>query len=130
MAASGNIAVGEITKDMVNSLSISSLPTTPAEWKHWRKQVSNSLGRLAKQGLLERVKGKKGTYCRPGTQQQNDRANCGDDLITLETPQAYDEAQRSRWLAFRKANRMPPPENPSDPMPIGWPCGLVKVRRI
>ena len=54
--------VDEITKELVKSLSISPLPSTPAEWEPWNKQVSNELGRLVKRGILVRVKGKKGVY--------------------------------------------------------------------
>ena len=59
LAASGTFTVEEITREVVKSSSISSPPTTPGEWQSWRKQVSNKLSRLAKQGLLERVNGKK-----------------------------------------------------------------------
>ncbi len=66
--------VDEITQAVVKSMRISPLPAAKEDWEPWRKQVSNSLGRLTKQGLLERVLGKKGTYCRPGALQEPKQA--------------------------------------------------------
>ena len=54
--------VGEITKELVKSLSISPLPSTPEEWELWKKRVSNELSRLVKNGKLFRGNGKNGTY--------------------------------------------------------------------
>ncbi|MFA4901309.1 MAG: hypothetical protein WC600_01050 [Desulfobaccales bacterium] len=65
-AASGTFTVDEIAREVVKSPSISPPPTTPEEWESLRKLVSNRLGRLEKKGLLERVNGKKGNYCRAG----------------------------------------------------------------
>jgi hypothetical protein len=66
LSASGTFTVDEIAKEVVKSSSISPHPATPEEWHSLRKKVSNELGRLVRRGRLERVKGKKGVYCRPG----------------------------------------------------------------
>ena len=60
MATSGEFTIDQITKDVMQSLSISPVPATKEEWEPWRKQISNCLSRMAKKNLLIRVRGKKG----------------------------------------------------------------------
>lgn len=130
MAASREFTVDEITKDVVKSPSISPHPATPEEWQPWRTRVSNTLGRLAKQGLLERVQGKKGTYRRASTSTETDQADVVAKSIIPETPQVEAAFQKDRWLSFREANRMKPPETPGEPLTINLPLHLEREFRV
>ncbi|HAY22655.1 MAG TPA: hypothetical protein DCY27_10925, partial [Desulfobacterales bacterium] len=130
LAASGPYTVEEITKDVVKSLSISPYPTTPEEWQSWRKQVSNNLGRLSKQGVVERIKGKKGTYRRAGTSTETDQPEVIAESIIPETPQVDAPFQKERWFSFREANRMRPPETPGEALTINLPLHLEREFRV
>lgn len=79
LANSGEFTVEEITHDLVKSSSISPNPTTPEEWASLRKRVSNRLGRLVNKGLLERVNGKTGIYCRAGYKPEQTQAYSPED---------------------------------------------------
>ena len=114
----------------MKSPSISPHPATPEEWQPWRKQVSNNLGRLVKKGLLERVKGKKGIYRRAGNSPETDQADVVVDSIIPETPQVDAAFQKDRWLSFREANRMRPPETPGEPLTINLPLELEREFRV
>jgi hypothetical protein len=103
-AASGPFTVEEITREVVKLPSVSPLPATPKEWESWRKRVSNKLGRLVKKGLLERVKGKKGIYCRAGDAPEQ----------TITRP-SKDEADNGRLSILRTIPK---------PIPMRLPLGL------
>jgi hypothetical protein len=129
-ATGREFTVEEITREMVQSSSISPHPATPEEWKSWRKRVSNKLGRLVKKGLLERVNGKKGIYRRPGTPPETDPAVVVDESTTLETNQVDAEGQMASWLSFRETNRMRLPEIPGEPLDIHLPLEIGREIRV
>jgi hypothetical protein len=128
LAAKETFTVDEITRDVVNSPSISPYPATPEEWKSWRKRVSNKLRRLVEQGELVRIK--KGFYHIAGTPRETDPAAVVDESSTLETNQVDAEGQMARWLSFREANRMRPPETPGEPLDIHLPLELGREFRV
>jgi hypothetical protein len=130
LATTGGFTVGEITPVVVKSLGISPLPTTEDEWRHRRKLVSNVLNRLVKKGLLVSVEGKKGVFRRAGLPEENQETNAGQDSIILETTRVDTEGERARWLAFREANRMKPPETHGRPLHILWPLDLQKEAQV
>jgi hypothetical protein len=130
LADSREFTVDEITKDVVKSPSISPYPTISEKWQSWRKQVSNKLGRLVKKGLLERVKGKKGTYRRSGTLPETDQTDVVGEKIVPETPQIEASFQKDKWLSFREANRMRPPETTGEPLTIHWLLELEREFRV
>ena len=122
LAASGTFTVEEITREVVNSPSISPHPATPEEWQPWRKKVSNKLGRLVKQGVL--VREKNGTYRRAGTPPETDQADAVGESIIQETPQVDASFQKGDWLALRESCRTDFSETSSEPLPLDWPLDL------
>jgi hypothetical protein len=123
-AASGTFTVDEITREVVNSPSISPRPATPKEWESWRKRVSNKLGRLVKTGLLERVNGKKGIYRRAGDTPETDQADAIEESRTLATHQVDAEGQRAIWTVIRDSCRTDFFETSSEPLPLDLPIDL------
>lgn len=130
MATSGEFTVGEIALALVKWLGISSFPTEKDEWKPWRKMVSNVLNRLVRKGLLISVEGKKGVFGRAGSLEEHQETNSGQDSIIQETTRVDTEGERARWLAFREANRMKPPETRGRPLHILWPLNLQEEAQV
>jgi hypothetical protein len=127
-AAGGTFTVDEIASAVVKSSSVSPHPATPEERQPRRKQVSNELGRLCKQGVL--VREKNGTYRPVGTLPETDQAAVVDESSTMETYQVDAEGKMANWLSFRKANRMRPPETPGEPLDIHWPLEIGQEFRV
>jgi hypothetical protein len=123
-ASGREFTVDEITRDVVNSPSISPHPVTPADWQSWRKRVSNKLGRLVKKGLLDRVKGKKGIYRRAGYSPETSQTDVVEESRTFATHQGDAEDQRAGWTALRESCRTDFSETSSKPLPLDLPIDL------
>jgi hypothetical protein len=104
LAASGTFTVDEITKEVMKSSSISPHLATPEDRESRRKQVSNKLGRLKKEGLLMRIQGQKGTYRRAGDTPEQD-----------PTHPLENEADNGRLRILRTIPK---------PLPMQLPLGL------
>jgi hypothetical protein len=122
LAAKGTFTVDEIASVVVKSSPISPHPATPEEWQPWRKQVSNEMGRLFKQGVL--VREKNGTYRRVGTLPETDQAAVVDKNSILETYQVDAEGQMANWTALRESCRTDFSETSSEPLPLDLPLNL------
>jgi hypothetical protein len=128
MLTIGEFSVGEIAEAMVKSPSISPQPNTREDRQHLNKIVSKQLCSLRDKGLL--VKEKKGTYRRADTSPERDQTDVVGEKIIPETPQIDASFQKDKWLSFREANRMKPPETPGEPLTINLPLELRQEFRV
>jgi hypothetical protein len=117
LATNGEFTVDEITRSVVKALSISPSPSTPDEWKLWNKRVSNELGRLAREGLLVRVK--KGVFRRADDLQETQRPQ-----DKYETRQERFKSAEARRQAVREACRMDFSKATGEPFHLLWPLQL------